>query len=262
MSGILPFDPVIRAIAASGEPISGAQLQFYETGTTTPTPAYTDATLGTALANPLLSDSGGLFVPAFLDPTVTYRVQLKDGSGNLIRDVDPITGSIIAATEAQVNAGTATGVYVEPATLATWRGVPTALGYTPLNQAGDTATNLQLGITTLAVASAGYRGCPVNEQDGDYTFVLADSGKLVRGSVATGIAWTIPPNSSVAFPIGTVIAVRNVGAGTITLTRGSGVTQAIAGSGTNKDVALAQYGFASLVQENANVWCVAGTGVS
>jgi hypothetical protein len=262
MSGLLLAAPVFRAIDATGAPMAGAQLQFYVTGTTTPTPVYSSSTLATPLANPVVADSGGLFPPIFLDPAVTYRVQLLTSAGVLISDVDPEVESVVEATQAQVNAGTATGIYVSPAKLSGWTGVATALGYTPLNKAGDTATNLLLSNTTLAVTSAGYLGLPLNEEDAGYTFALSDAGKMVRANDASALTYTIPPNSSVAFPQGTTIVVRNVGAGTVTLTRGAGVTQLIAGSATNKDVALAQWGLATLIQETANNWVVSGTGIS
>jgi hypothetical protein len=102
----------------------------------------------------------------------------------------------------------------------------------------------------------------VNEQDSAYTFVLTDAGKLVRGANASAMTYTIPPNASVAFPIGAAIVVRNAGAGTITLTRGSGVTNYGAGGTTNKDWALAGGGLATLIQEAANVWVVSGAGLS
>jgi hypothetical protein len=262
MAGLLLAQPVLRAIDANGVPMAGALLQFYVTGTTTPTPAYASATLGTALSNPVVADSGGLFPPIWLDPTVTYRIQLLTSAEVLVQDIDPAAESVVEATQAQVNAGALTGLYVSPAKLAAWTGVATALGYTPLNKAGDTATNLVLAATSLTVASAGYLGLPVNEEDTAYTFVLSDAGKMVRGNNASAMAWTIPPNSSVAFPVGTAITVRNVGAGTITLTRGSGVTQYLAGGSTSKDVALTQWGLATLIQEAANSWVVAGNGVS
>ena len=102
----------------------------------------------------------------------------------------------------------------------------------------------------------------MNEEDGAYSFVLTDAGKMVRGNNASPMTYTIPPNSAVAFPVGTAIVVRNVGAGTITITRGAGVTLLLAGGSTSKDVALAQWGMATLIQETANNWVISGTGIS
>ena len=250
MTGILLTEPVIRAVNANGAPISGAQLQFYTTGTTTPTPVYTSSTLGTPLSNPVVSDSGGLFVPIYLDPAVIYRAQLKDGGGVLIRDIDPVNAIFTVGANTVTNAMLQAGVALAN------------LGYTPVNKAGDTATNLVIAPTVPAPATAGYLGTPVNNQNAVYSFVLADCGGMVRANSAGAIAWTIVPNATTAFPVGTCIVVRSIGAGVVTVTRGAGVTLTIAGSGTSKDVALAQWGEATLVQEAANVWCIAGTGVA
>jgi hypothetical protein len=243
--------------------MAGALLQFYLTGTTTPASVYTSAALGVTLSNPVVADAGGLFAPIYLDPAVTYRVQLQTSGGTVIRDVDPVSTNLLEATQLQVNAGVATGAYVSPAKLAAWTGVPTALGYTPLNRGGDTATNLTLSNSSLAVNSAGYLGLPVNEQDGVYTTVLADAGKVVRHNSGSGHAHTIPPLASVAYPIGTVIAFRNIGAGVVTLTPGTGVTFYKAGTvAAVVGIALSQAGLCTAVMEDANTWVFSGVGMT
>jgi len=263
MSGTLLAMPVLRAVDQSGAPMAGAQLQFYLTGTTTPANVYSSSALSTPLSNPVVADSGGLFAPIYLDPTVVYRCQLLSASGALVRDIDPASESVVEATQAQVNAGTASGIYVSPAKLAAWTGVATALGYTPVNKAGDTATNLALAITAPASASAGYLGAPVNEQDASYTLALSDAGKTVRCVNASGVTYTLNAFSSVAFPVGTAIVIRNAGAGAITLTRGAGVILIMAGTNTNKDYTIAGYGLATIVRDAGNdSWVISGVGVS
>ena len=65
----------------------------------------------------------------------------------------------------------------------------------------------------------------INAQTGTtYTFVLADASKLVTASNGSAQTYTVPPNSSVAFPTGTAITVIGIGAGKVTLAQGSGVT--------------------------------------
>jgi len=64
----------------------------------------------------------------------------------------------------------------------------------------------------------------VNVQTDDYTLVLADAAKAVEMDKATANDLTIPPNSSVAFPVGTLIPICQVGAGQTTVVAGSGVT--------------------------------------
>jgi hypothetical protein len=66
---------------------------------------------------------------------------------------------------------------------------------------------------------------PVNSQSGtSYTLVLSDSGKIIECSNAGAITVTVPPNSSVAFPVGTRVAIAQTGAGQVTVAAGSGVT--------------------------------------
>lgn len=69
------------------------------------------------------------------------------------------------------------------------------------------------------------RDIPQNVQNANYTFVLADRGKHVIKTDTTAYSWTVPPNSSVAFAIGTAITLVNDGtSGNINVLRGSGVT--------------------------------------
>ena len=57
-----------------------------------------------------------------------------------------------------------------------------------------------------------------NVQDGSYTFVLADANNIVlKSSGGAGETYTIPANSSVAYDIGTLIAVTNDGGGDLTI---------------------------------------------
>jgi hypothetical protein len=262
MTGTLLAAPVYRAVDQNGAPMAGALLQFYLTGTTTPTNIYTSSALSTPLSNPVVADSGGLFPAIYLDPTVVYRMQLLTSASVLVKDIDPVTESVVEATQTQVNAGTSTGIYVSPAKLAAWTGVPGALGYTPANKAGDTLTNSLLAFTSLSTNSSGYLGLPVNEQDAAYSTALTDAGKMVRCNSASAVVYTLPPVSSVAYPPGTAITFRNVGAGVVTLTPGSGVTVAKAGSAPQATIALAQYALCTAIMETTNAWVVSGVGMT
>lgn len=251
MTGLLITNPTFRAVDVNGVPMSGALLQWYLTGTTTPTPVYTSAALTTPLSNPVVSDSAGLFPAMFRDPTVTYRAQLYTSAMSLVQDLDPVAAPLAIAngsvTAAMLATAAATG----------------NLGYTPVNKAGDTATNLLLNNTTVAWNSAGYLGAPRNTQNASYTFGLTDAGAgIVCDDGVGGYVWTLPLNASVAFPLGTVIVVRLRAGASITLTRTSGVALRIAGSLTSKDVSLSAWGYASLMKDESDDWVVAGTGLS
>jgi hypothetical protein len=102
----------------------------------------------------------------------------------------------------------------------------------------------------VTVAEA-YTDAPMtlNAQNGDYTFALSDAGNvLVEGTKSTGQTFTIPPNSSAAFAIGSVIEVNAVGAGGVTVAAGSGVT--INGSNT----ALAQGSNRAYYKRATDTW--------
>ena len=96
----------------------------------------------------------------------------------------------------------------------------------------------------------------INAQTGTtYTTVLADDGKLITCSNAASIALTIPPTSSVAYGIGTQINIAQLGAGTVTITAGAGVTLNSAGAKLKTD---AQYAVATCVKTDTNTWFVVG----
>lgn len=116
--------------------------------------------------------------------------------------------------------------------------------------------------TELTPDSIGFRAAPQNLKNVDYTLVLNDSGKSIVHTSSTPHTWTIPPNSSVAYPLGTVICVINTGSGAVTLARGSGVALRQAGSSTNANITLAQHGVATLYQATTDSWYITGAGIS
>jgi hypothetical protein len=135
----------------------------------------------------------------------------------------------------------------------------------PLWNGSDTKTLKDSGIKIAvhtAASSLGYLGAPQNDQDDDYTLVATDAGKTVRHNSSDPHAYTIPPNSSVAFAVGTIINMRNVGAGAVTITQGSGVTLRQAGTSNSGNRTLAQYGEVSLRKDATDTWYVSGPGLT
>jgi hypothetical protein len=93
-----------------------------------------------------------------------------------------------------------------------------------------------------------------NAQSSSYTLVLSDAGKMVEVSNASANTLTVPPNSSVAFPVGTIIDILQTGAGQTTITAGSGVT-------INSAIGLkmrAQWSPASLIKRATDTWVALG----
>lgn len=93
----------------------------------------------------------------------------------------------------------------------------------------------------------------VNDQTGTtYTLVLGDAGKDVRCTNAAAITLTVPPNSSVAFRVGTLIVLSQGGAGVVTATAGAGVTLRAA----NGAATTAQYDGRVLEKTDTDTWRV------
>ena len=99
-----------------------------------------------------------------------------------------------------------------------------------------------------------------SDQTADYTAVLADQYQaLIPMNKATAIAFKIPTNASVAFPVGTAITVLNKGAGTCTISAvTSGTTTVLSAGATAASPTLAQYKSAVCIKTATDTWYVVG----
>jgi hypothetical protein len=99
-----------------------------------------------------------------------------------------------------------------------------------------------------------------SDQTADYTAVLADQYQvLVPMNKATAIAFKIPTNASVAFPVGTAITVLNKGAGSCTISAvTSGTTTVLSAGATAASPTLAQYKTAVCIKTATDTWYVVG----
>lgn len=87
------------------------------------------------------------------------------------------------------------------------------------------ATNTaNISSNTTAIALKADKRLTVNTQTSDYTLVLGDEQAVVDMNKATAINLTVPLNSSVAFPLGTMIYPRRIGVGPLTIVAAGGVT--------------------------------------
>ena len=119
-------------------------------------------------------------------------------------------------------------------------------------QAIATITDLQSTLDDKALLEP-----QVNAQTGtSYTLALADRGCLVTMSHGAANTLTIPANASVAFPIGTIISVLQLGAGTTTIAAASGVSLNGETAGTG-DIG-SRYQAAALLKTGTDAWTVSG----
>jgi hypothetical protein len=103
---------------------------------------------------------------------------------------------------------------------------------------------------------------PQNSQSAAYTLVLSDSGKSVVHPISDNNArtFTIPANSSVAFPVGTAVTLVNmINTVTIAITTD---TMYLAGAGTTGSRTLAAYGVATAIKITSTSWIISGNGLT
>lgn len=101
----------------------------------------------------------------------------------------------------------------------------------------------------------------LNDQTATYTVVLTDNrNKLVRMNVASAHDFLIPTNASVAFPIGSVINVVQIGAGQTTIKAVTAGTTTIQSTGATaaQPKLRAQYSAASCVKVATDTWIIIG----
>ena len=94
----------------------------------------------------------------------------------------------------------------------------------------------------------------------DYTAVLTDQYQVLDSmNKATAIAYKIPTNASVAFPIGTVLNILNKGVGVCTISATTPGTTTILSAGTvAASPTLGQYKMAACVKVATDTWYVVG----
>ena len=118
--------------------------------------------------------------------------------------------------------------------------------------------------TADGTSSVGFRNIPQNSKNAAYTCVLEDAGKHILHPSAdtTARTFTIPANSSVAYPIGTAITfVNQNGAGAVTIAITTD-TMRLAGAGTTGSRTLAANGVATALKIATTEWIISGAGLT
>ena len=100
----------------------------------------------------------------------------------------------------------------------------------------------------------------LNAQTTTYTVVLGDAYKLVTMSNAAANDFQIPTNANVAFPVGTVINVIQIGAGQTTIKAVTPGTTTISSTGATaaEPDLRAQFSAASCIKVATDTWYVVG----
>ena len=143
---------------------------------------------------------------------------------------DAITSiNAIAYASAGTSATLETRINAVSATMATSiNNSNTAIATLSATMATSISNHLPLAggtVTGTITASAVVAPTPINTQTGTtYTTSIGDASRLVTLNNGSAITVTIPPNSSVAYSVGTKIDFAQIGAGQVTFVGGAGVS--------------------------------------
>jgi hypothetical protein len=100
-----------------------------------------------------------------------------------------------------------------------WEPIPDAIDEAP-NDGGQYVRQSEAWVEVFIPPE----GIVMDTHTADYVLDIDDANTYVRMSSGSPLKITVPPNSSVAFPVGTQIIARQVGAGQLEIEEGSGVT--------------------------------------
>lgn len=124
------------------------------------------------------------------------------------------------------------------------------------------AANLPASAGTAASSSEAVRGDDPRftgisikgEAGASYTLALADAGRMIERSHASANTTTVPPNSSVAFPVNTCVYVTQSGAGESSIVAGAGVTI----NTVDGLKSPGQHAMLALIKRAENTWLLVG----
>ena len=171
-------------------------------------------------------------IPAAATPTAITVADTTDTSCSVAL-FESATGDLAPKTDGGATYNASTGTLTATAFAGALTGdvtgncSGTAATVTGAAQSAITSVGTLTSVTVTGAVTAGSVVAPlaINAQTGTtYTFVAGDASKLVTASNGSAQTYTVPPNSSVAFAVGTAITIIGIGAGKVTLAQGSGVT--------------------------------------
>jgi hypothetical protein len=203
--------------------------------------SFDDRYLGAKASDPTLDNDGNaLLTGALYWNTTASEMRVYSGSAW-------VTAYLPASGYLALSGGTMTGNIVFNA------GQPL----------GTPSSGTLSSCTVDGTNAVGFRNIPINSQSTAYTAVLTDSGKCIfhPSTDANARTFTIPANSSVAYPIGTAISFVNMTSQVVSIAITTD-TMYLAGTGTTGTRSLAQYGTATALKLTSTTWIISGAGLT
>ena len=260
-------------------------MSYNGTGTfninTTGQPVVAGTIISAATFNALTADlATGLTTALTKDgqTTTTARILFAQGiNSTLVTDASSVsTGSIFTAGGVGIAKKLYVGTDANIAGTLTYGGVTLTNAVTGTGKMVlDTSPTLvtpALGTPTSGTLSSctvdgtnevGFKNIPQNSQSAAYTLVLGDAGKHIfhPSGDANARTFTIPANSSVAYPIGTAITFINMTSQVVTIAITTD-TMYLSSAGTTGSRSLAQYGSATAIKMTSTTWLISGSGLT
>ena len=130
---------------------------------------------------------------------------------------------------------------------------------TTINFAQASYETLKLDGVAFSDGTQTKQGVPsqttITSKTADYTLSsLSERDSMIEVNSSSAVTITVPPNSSVAYPVGTSIDLLRVGSGSVTIAAGSGVTL----NYTPGNKLRAQWSSASLFKRSTDTWVLVG----
>ena len=217
------------------------------TGTTTgtlPTSGYLISSVTNMAANPVTGTPSSTTYLRGDGTWATIAAQVYPSAG-----IPNSTGSAWGTSYSTTGSGTVVALATSPSFTTPLLGTPTS-------------GNLS-NCTADGTNSVGFLGIPINSQSAAYTLVLSDAGKAILhpSTDANARTFTIPANSSVAYPIGTAISFINMTSQVVSIAITTD-TMYLSSAGTTGSRSLAQYGTATAVKMTSTTWIISGSGLT
>ena len=203
-----------------------------------------------------------------IDPTGSIKIAGNTAGDTLVCDITGATVTLVYTgasygwnVAAQVGGNGGTAVTLTGTQTLTNKTLTSPTLTTPV--LGTPSSGTLSNCTVDGTNEVGFKNIPQNSQSAAYTLVLADAGKHIfhPSTDANARTYTIPANSSVAYPIGTALTFINMTSQVVTIAITTD-TMYLSSAGTTGSRSLAQYGSATAIKMTSTTWLISGSGLT
>lgn len=195
------------------------------------------------------------------------------GAGVSTNAIQPDNSIIIDATASSL-AATGAGLFINPVrrdvgnigNIATYNTTTKELTYTDTIGITGNISGGNLSVSGNITGKIngyeiGYRNIPQLEFAGDVQVSADDSGKHYYNGTNTDYTVSILDSGIATYPVGTSVTIVNKGTGNVLVWAYPGVSLYMAGNATAGNRTVGDYGMATLLNVDTDVWMINGTGI-